>query len=222
MPRPPPSPPPSRRPRPSASGASAEPRRRGEPVVRRVLEVTLAELGRVGLAALSLPHVAERAGIHKTSLYRRWPDKETLVAAALALATPTAAELPDEGSAEADLVALALGLARFVGSPAGAGLVRAALADGDVVALQRLAGDVRGRAARRGPRAILERACARGELREDVSFDLVLHTLAGGVLHRVLVERRAADRRWAVALVRLLLDGAARHGRRIDARRVRL
>jgi hypothetical protein len=130
-------------------------------------------------------------------------------------------ELPDEGSLEDDLVALVLGLARFVESPAGAGLVRAALADGDLDALRRLAGEARGVAARDGPRAVLVRARTRGELRDDVEPDLVLHTLAGAVLHRSLVERRAADRRWAAKLVRLLLDGSARRGRRIDARRAR-
>ena len=37
-----------------------------------------------GYGALTVDAVAERAGVAKTTLYRRWPSKSTLVAAALA------------------------------------------------------------------------------------------------------------------------------------------
>lgn len=185
------------------------PRPRGPTVVRRVLEVTLEELGRVGYAALSLPHVAELAAINKTSLYRRWPTKDALVAAALGLATPPVAELADHGALERDLVALAETLGRFLSSPAGLGLLRMLFADGDPAQTRALAASMWTAPGPRAPRVVLERAIARGELSPDAEFDLLLFTLAGAVLHRIFVECAAPDTAWARRIVRLLVEGAA-------------
>jgi AcrR family transcriptional regulator len=186
------------------------PKPRGLEVTKRVLEATLVELGRAGLARLSLPRVAELAGINKTSLYRRWPTKQALVKAALMLAVPGGAdgEPPDHGSLAQDLVALVGALAAFLTSPAGMGLFRAVLADGDSAQARRLANSMWNESARKAPRLVVERAIERGELRPDADPELLLYTLAGAVLHRTFVERKRADRRWAEGLVRLICNGA--------------
>ena len=181
---------------------------RGPLVARRVLEVTLTELGRVGLASLSLPRVAELAGINKTSLYRRWPTKEALVTAALGLAVPTERELPDHGNLAQDLVSLARGLAAFIASPAGLGVLRTVFADGDTAQTQQLASSLWNKPARRAPRLVLRRAVQRGEVSADADLNLILYTLAGAVLHRIFVERKAASPAWARRVVRLLSEGA--------------
>jgi len=173
-----------------------------------VLEVTLEELARVGVARLSLPRVAELAAINKTSLYRRWPTKEALVAAALGLAVPVESELPDHGDVESDLADLACRLASFIASPPGMGVVRTVFADGDTPLARQLGAAMRSGPPQRTPRLVLERSIARGELREDTDLDLLLHTIAGAVLHRIFVERRAADRPWARRLVALLIAGS--------------
>ncbi|MFO0619574.1 MAG: TetR/AcrR family transcriptional regulator [Polyangiaceae bacterium] len=185
---------------------------RGAVVTRRVLELTLEELGRVGLARLSLPRVAELAGIHKTSLYRRWPTKEALVTAALGLAVPAEHELPDRGTLEGDLVELAHLLSSFVQSSAGLGLLRMVFADPEPAATRRLSRSFWPRRAELAPHVVLSRAITRGELRADADPDLLLHTLAGAVLHRVFVEGKLADRRWARRVVRLLTQGVAPRG----------
>jgi AcrR family transcriptional regulator len=179
-----------------------------------VLEVTLEELGRVGLAGLSLPHVAELAGINKTSLYRRWPTKQALVAAALELSVPSAGELPDLGSLELDLVNLARALAAFITSPAGMGVMRTVFAEGDSPQTRRLAESRWTTPTRVAPRLVLERAIERGELRPDADLDLLLHALGGAVLHRIFVERSAADARWARRLIRMLAEGVTPRRRR--------
>lgn len=192
------------------------PKPRGAAVVERVLEVTLEELGRVGLARLSLPRIAELSGINKTSLYRRWPTKQALVAAALERCTPSAAELPDHGSLALDLAALARALGAFLRTPAGVGVLRTVLAEGDAPETRRLAKAMWSSPARVAPRAVLERALARGELRPDAELDLVLYTLAGATLHRVLVERRAPSDAWARGLARLLTQGVTTEQARGD------
>ena len=48
-----------------------------------ILDVTREMLREGGYAALTVDAVAEHAGVAKTTLYRRWPSKSALVAAAL-------------------------------------------------------------------------------------------------------------------------------------------
>lgn len=69
-------------------------RPRDERADRAILDVTLALLAEVGPTALSVEEVASRAGVGKTTIYRRFATKDDLVVAALAslnasLPTPT-------------------------------------------------------------------------------------------------------------------------------------
>jgi Bacterial regulatory proteins, tetR family len=57
-----------------------------------ILAVTLAMLKEGGYGALTVDAVAERSGVAKTTLYRRWPSKSALVAAAIG---PSAAKADD-------------------------------------------------------------------------------------------------------------------------------
>ncbi|HEY3801354.1 MAG TPA: TetR/AcrR family transcriptional regulator [Kofleriaceae bacterium] len=52
-------------------------------MVDRVLETTLTMLGEFGYGTLRIDEVAARAGVNKTTIYRRWSVKSQLVAAAL-------------------------------------------------------------------------------------------------------------------------------------------
>lgn len=71
------------------------PQKRGRGRPRRegaddeILAVTLAMLRESGYGALTVDTVAELSGVAKTTLYRRWPSKSALVAAAI---TPLAAQ----------------------------------------------------------------------------------------------------------------------------------
>ena len=64
---------------------------RARPEIRAaVLAATLAELTENGYAALTVDNVARRSGVHKTTIYRRWKDREGLVADAVAERAATA------------------------------------------------------------------------------------------------------------------------------------
>jgi AcrR family transcriptional regulator len=39
----------------------------------KAVEATAEELSRVGYAAMRVEDVAARSGVHKTTIYRRWP-----------------------------------------------------------------------------------------------------------------------------------------------------
>src|SRR5262245_16386487 len=72
----------SAKPRAKRSGGKG-PLVRGEAVVRGILAAALEELARTGYGALRIEGVAARAGVNKTTVYRRWATKENLVRAAL-------------------------------------------------------------------------------------------------------------------------------------------
>ncbi|MFX3618563.1 MAG: TetR/AcrR family transcriptional regulator [Sporolactobacillus sp.] len=58
-------------------------RPRSTKVHRSILEATLALLAEVGVERLSIEMVAQRAGVGKSSIYRRWSSKEALIVDAL-------------------------------------------------------------------------------------------------------------------------------------------
>lgn len=82
--------------RPSAGRGG--PRRRGAVLQQAILDATLDQLREVGYAGLTMEGVATAAGTGKAALYHRWPNKDALVADALAtvLPDPAALELGDD------------------------------------------------------------------------------------------------------------------------------
>lgn len=188
------------------------PQPRGDAFVRAVLDATLAQLGELGFERLSIPAIAEVAGVNKTSIYRRWPGKPELVREALAAAMSHADDVPDTGELRGDLIALARMVAEFVQSPVGTAIVRVLLAEGGNPELRALA-NAAYRAGRRGPRVVLARAVERGELVADLEPTLVTFTIAGAIVHRVFVEQGRATAGFLEQVVDLVLYGAARKRR---------
>ncbi|MDA0647608.1 TetR/AcrR family transcriptional regulator, partial [Nonomuraea ferruginea] len=77
-----------------------------------VRQATLAELAGKGFRGLTVDNVAERSGVHKTTVYRRWGSVEGLISDALELARDEPWPVPDTGAVESDL----RGVARLVQS----------------------------------------------------------------------------------------------------------
>ncbi len=70
-------------------------RPRNAAIAGKVLAAAAEELRRGGYEGLSIDRVAERAGVAKTTLYRRWPSKAELV---VALITTLREDVPFEPS----------------------------------------------------------------------------------------------------------------------------
>lgn len=100
-----------------------EPRRgRGRPrtpgAEEKILAAALDEYGERGWAGFTMDGVARRAGVGKSTVYLRWPDKDALLTDAV---TNRGLELTavDTGSFEADLQQLALNMLQHFHSPGG-------------------------------------------------------------------------------------------------------
>jgi AcrR family transcriptional regulator len=174
----------------SASEAEAQPRRRGRPrraaARRTIMEATLALLAEGGFQAATIDAIAERAGVGRNTIYRRWPAKEDLLADALHELT---ADL-DVHEAE-DLYSLLLewirDFARTFADPLFGRILPAVLGE-----LQRNPAFARVYAERvvqprhRALVDLLTRARERGELRPDADVEHVADLLAGPPFIRLL------------------------------------
>lgn len=193
---------------------------RGRPrdgaVDRRVLSAAWRLLDAGGYAALNVDEVAERAGVAKTTVYRRWPTKDHLAIAAGAQLLGEV-PIPDSGDLRRDLAEFAGALAeslnrlRLAGHHGGG--ASAGLAAELVAATARhldLAEAVRAQYAQRHAlaRARLERAAASEGLRADLDPGLLIDQLVGPIYYRILICGAPADRGYAERLVGALLDGA--------------
>jgi AcrR family transcriptional regulator len=79
---------------------------RSDEVVRRVLDAAIVELARSGYARFRMDEVAARAGVNRTTVYRRWPNRLALVTDVVGrLRKPLRHNpLPDSGALEQDLI----------------------------------------------------------------------------------------------------------------------
>jgi AcrR family transcriptional regulator len=181
---------------------------RGAPVVERVLDRTLEELARVGFHRVSVPEIAELAGVNKTSVYRRWATKEALVASALERAMGHDAPLPDTGSLRSDMRAFALAAAAWVSSPIGLGVTKTLLSSGGDPDIHTLVARLM-RTRTRGPQALFARAIARGELDAEADTRMAMTVIAGAMSHQLIVEHGALTSAFVRRLVDLVVDGLA-------------
>jgi AcrR family transcriptional regulator len=191
---------------PSTLHAPAKPR--GEAFAQAVLEATLAELAAQGYERLSIPQIAVLAGANKTSIYRRWPSKAELVRDALASVITPASQAPDTGCLQDDLLELAKNLAVFLQSPAGKAIVSIMLTQSEDFELRALAQAAYQNANQQAPFIVMQRAMQRGELKAQIEPAQVLFTLAGTLMHRLLVERRVADEAFVKQAIDIVIHGA--------------
>lgn len=181
-------------------------KRRGAPVVERVLDLTLDELSQRGFHALSVLDIAERADVNKTSIYRRWPTKGALVAAALERALGHEDDLPDTGSLRSDLVHFTSRALTWSGSPLGRNVMRMLLADaGDPDLMAMTETLLRRRSG--APRILFRRARERGEISAQADVTLAMTVVAGTLLQRTLVENAKVPRSFIERLVTFVLAG---------------
>ncbi|WP_413471028.1 TetR/AcrR family transcriptional regulator [Streptomyces peucetius] len=199
-------------PEPPRTGRTGRPR--SAEADAAILEATRASLVELGWSKLTMGDVAARAGVAKTTLYRRWANKNELVVDAVAVLFDEL-ELPDRGSLAADVEGVVLQFADLLGRPetktALMGVVAESTRD------EALRGRIRSAIVERQKRLVLEgreRAQARGELQYEGdpraaarNTDLIFDVVAGAVVHRTLVSAEPVDEEWARRFTVLLVSG---------------
>jgi AcrR family transcriptional regulator len=191
--------------------AAKERRRRGpSPRVRAAaLAATLEELAAGGFAALSLERVARRAGVNKSTLYRRWGTREELVLEAMLERAAEHISVPDTGSLRKDLLELARTAVANAATPEVAAMARAVAAESPhnskLAAAnrrfwsERLALDA----------VIVERAIERGEAAAGTEAQRVIEAVLGPIHLRLLLTGEPVDHSFLKTIVNVVVDGVA-------------
>ncbi|QQE80468.1 TetR/AcrR family transcriptional regulator [Alicyclobacillus sp. SO9] len=81
-------------------------RRRGEELEAAIIRAAWDELMEVGFQSLTIERIADRARTSKPVIYRRWPNREELVLAAIQKNLPPPDELPNTGNLRDDVISL--------------------------------------------------------------------------------------------------------------------
>ena len=179
-----------------------------------ILKATIELLTEEGIEAMSIEAIAARAGVGKTTIYRRWASKTDLVIDALDLLR---SEVPliDTGDLRSDLIAVLQSgwqqspsyletlTLKMVGElKTNPEIFQAFFTRLIVPRSQQFTG-------------MIERAKARGQIRPDVEPEFVVDLIAGPVLFRALftslVSPPGAD--FPERVVDAILDGIAAHKR---------
>jgi AcrR family transcriptional regulator len=194
----------ARQARPRTGGRSAR-------VVSEVLSATLEVFAEQGYAGLSIETVALRAGVNKTTVYRRWPTKAELVGAALLSLRDDDPEPPDTGTLEGDLLEVLRHWAAQMVTPRRRAIMQSILlgkTDPDMQALLQRMREERPAI----PHVIFERAIKRGELPKGSDAQLMASALLGPLHSRALWKGEPVDDAFVRSLVRLIVAGAAAGG----------
>jgi AcrR family transcriptional regulator len=175
-----------------------------------ILAATLELVAEVGIHDFRMDDVAERAGVGKAAIYRRYRSKDELVTATVA-ALVSEITIPDTGSTREDLLALMREAVEVYRDPVKAGVMPSLV--GAMPQRPELARAIRDGflAQRRAAlRTVLDRGVARGDLRADLDVELALDVLGGALFYRLLITGGPIDADLAEGVAELVLRGFAR------------
>jgi AcrR family transcriptional regulator len=169
--------------------APARGRRSSSKTREAVLDATRELLAEGGVHGLTVEGVAARAGVAKTTVYRRWRSKDELALVVLIDMVEQMAAVPDLGDTRAELIAFVDRSVRILRTTLMGRVMQGLVSD--LAANAELARAFRERvvAVRLAEtRRLVERGIARGELRPDADHELANELLFGPVYYRLLLS----------------------------------
>lgn len=171
-------------------------------VTRRINSALIELLAEGGLEACTFQNVANRAGVERSTLYRRNPDRwPTIVDAIIELAGQETAVF-DTGSLRSDLEATLLNLAKVLESRLGPSLMEVAGALQSGAAPGQAERFWKSRQQQLAP--MFEAAVQRGELAADVDYDELFAMAAGPIYFQKFIASKPLTDAW----VRKAVDNA--------------
>ena len=144
-------------------------------VTRRINDAILGLLAEGGVPACTFSNVAERAGVERSTLYRRYPDRwEAMIDAIIDFAEHSGTVPQTLGSFAEDLRFILTRMGEILATPVGPALWAVGVAQ---------------------VRPIVEAAIERGELAPDVDIEELFALAAGAIHFRMLVIGKKVDAR---------------------------
>jgi AcrR family transcriptional regulator len=163
-----------------------------------------------GVGAFSIEEVAARSGVAKTTIYRHWPERASLIIDTVR-STFEHVGTPDTGSLRGDLEAFFSGMVRAdlsgrIGQLMPC-IIDAASRDPEIGSLFERIKDER----EYPIRTIVERAQARGELPDDLDARVVMGTIVGPIVFRKIMQRMPIDESYIRGCLDVVVTGLAAH-----------
>jgi len=191
----------------SASNSKRRPGGRSARIRQAVLDAAFAELGEKGYGGLSIEAVALRSGVAKTTVYRRWPTRDELVADALDSRSDRNEPVPDTGSLRGDLKEFCEGVRAKLTSNHGKAMLKSLVAAVDqspeitntVERFWRERRDVGGH--------LIERWIRRGVMRPETDADVLVEAILAPIYLRVLLPGGPLTGDVLERFIDLALDG---------------
>jgi AcrR family transcriptional regulator len=171
---------------------NADKKPRGRPRSDRshqaILQATLELLAEVGFDAMSIEAISARAGVGKTTIYRRYQSKEELIADAIESIRQEIV-LPDTGNLDTDIDELIQNAAQIVLSPLGRQTVATIVSSAaHNPQFARIYQTKYLEPRRRDFAIVIERAKARDEILPDADSDLIFDLMSGIMLYALIFQ----------------------------------
>jgi AcrR family transcriptional regulator len=166
---------------------------------KAVLATTYELLTESGLSGVSVDEVSRRSGVAKTTIYRHWPSRTSLLMDACSQMSARP-QVPDTGSLRGDLEAFASAVAERLKQPWSTvmpSVIDAAERDKTLAKLQsEIHGQMRGALL-----AVIEQAQKRGEISSDQDPREMVASILGPLLYRRFFSRELLDSAFAKRVV---------------------
>jgi AcrR family transcriptional regulator len=187
-------------------GNKAVGRPRDARTTQSILKAAL-ELGiELGFDGLTVERVAARAGVGKSTIYRRWPDAWSIVADAVLDDVAKLAPLQEQSTARGSLAASMRLAARYFRGPRGK-VLRALIGHAQVdQTLHKALIEQWLLARRKVTREFVREGIAKGELRPHLDPDIVIDALYGPLYHQLLLPYDSGHSDLSDAYVDALID----------------
>lgn len=182
--------------------------RRGPAVRQAILGAAVGLLADSGLTNFNIPEVARRAGVHETSVYRKWRRAEDLALESLLAHLTVELPVPDTGSLRSDLTIFLSTMAAYLQTPLGHAFLSMSLTPIDDETLMQ-AREQFWRVRQDNAATMVAKAQERGEARTDVDPLIGVEAVLGPVHARVMLTRRTVDTEFINNLIDTVLTGLA-------------
>jgi AcrR family transcriptional regulator len=176
-----------------------------------ILDATRELLAEGGVRGLTVEGVAARAGVAKTTIYRRWRSKDELALAVLIDMVEQFVAVPDLDDTRDEFVAFVDGAVRILGTTLMGRVMQGLVSD--LAADPQLASAFRERVVATRVAEVhrlVERGIERGDLRADADRELMHELLFGPVYYRLMLSGAPLEDGLAERVVDAVLPAFAR------------
>ena len=170
-----------------------------------ILRAALGELGEAGYGAFTIESVAARAGVAKSTIYRHWPDKTSLIADAFEAAHEHAVPSVEGLTARESLQRLLCHVAEVVVDSAFSSCIPALIEGAERDPRLREFRHRYSALRRQSLTGLIARGVADGEFRSPVDPELAAQALLGPIFYRRLMTSEPLDPRRIGDLIDMVL-----------------